>query len=467
MWRADGPVQLVVGRASLELHVPAAPHAGRSPAPADFRQALDHGPGEGGVDAQVLQALDSLISAALAHCGEGLRGRPLRVVVSARWLSAAMLPWSEALTRPAPAQVYACDQLRASGFDITPGDRVHIEDAPYRSVRLAVAYPARLLIGLQEAARRTGLVLQAVTGLPLVAAAYAQSVSRATTGFLALVDGAGVSFMRWDRGSYAPVGNEVALPPGAELAAELPKIWRRQVLRGALQGQDKAEVGVLDLADGRSGSDLSKLDGFRPLDLPVVGAGPMRSRLLRLAATSVSPSSSLTAVIRSGPTDRRLVLLAVAAGLLAAAAVFQATRVMLEVRTERAALANLSPSPPQIRRAPSSREGLARVASINTAIASLNMPISELLHALQPPPDIRVALLSLEAVPPTVVADAAGGDALLKLNAEAASESEMARYVMFVGSRRPFVEAYLTNHETHESDRTRPYRFTVEALWRP
>lgn len=467
MWRADGPVQLVIGRASLDLHVPAAPHAGRSPAPADFSRALDDNPGDGGVDAQVLQALDSLISSALAHCGEGLRGRPLRVVVSSRWLSAAMLPWSEALTRQIPAQVYASDQLRAAGFDVTPGDRVQIEDAPYRSVRLAVAYPARLLSGLQEAARRTGLVLQAVTGLPLVAVAYAQRVSRTTTGILALVDGAGVSFMRWDRESCVPIGNEVALPPGAELAAELPKIWRRHVLRGALQDQEKAEVCVLDLADSRPGSDVSALDGFRPLELPVVGPGVMRSKLLRLAGAGIPTSSSLTAVIRPGPADRRLVMLALAAGLLAVAAVFQATRVMLEVRTERSALASLSPAPPEIRRTPTSREGLARVASINTAIASLNMPIGELLNALQPPPDIRVALLSLEALPPTVVADASGGDTLLKLSAEAASESEMTRYVMFVGSRRPFVEAYLTNHETHESDRTRPYRFTVEALWRP
>jgi hypothetical protein len=53
----------------------------------------------------------------------------------------------------------------------------------------------------------------------------------------------------------------------------------------------------------------------------------------------------------------------------------------------------------------------------------------------------------------------------VKIVAEARTGSEMARYVAFVGQRKPFARAYLTRHEIVEAVAERTYRFTVEALW--
>ena len=100
---------------------------------------------------------------------------------------------------------------------------------------------------------------------------------------------------------------------------------------------------------------------------------------------------------------------------------------------------------------------------MSTAIRELNLPISAILHALQPPQDIRVAVLGLETT--NASSGAAGQPTSVKIMAEARTGADMARYVAFVAERKPFIAAYLTQHEINTSVPEQPYRFTVEALW--
>jgi hypothetical protein len=111
-----------------------------------------------------------------------------------------------------------------------------------------------------------------------------------------------------------------------------------------------------------------------------------------------------------------------------------------------------------------SRAEMAQVQAVNAAIRELNLPISSILRALEPPRDIRVAVLSVETAVDTSVGTSSKTSSV-KIFAEARSGAEMARYVSFVAERKPFTGAYLTRHEIDETSAERPYRFTVEAVW--
>jgi hypothetical protein len=119
----------------------------------------------------------------------------------------------------------------------------------------------------------------------------------------------------------------------------------------------------------------------------------------------------------------------------------------------------------QLRSAPAapaalSRDEQARVPAVNAAIREMNLPVSALLQALQPPRDIRVAVLGVD-----VLGASPGATTGIKITGEARTGAEMARYVAFVSSRKPFTGAYLTRHEIDDTTPERPYRFTVEAAW--
>ena len=108
-----------------------------------------------------------------------------------------------------------------------------------------------------------------------------------------------------------------------------------------------------------------------------------------------------------------------------------------------------------------SREELARVQAVNMAIHELNLPISSILRALEPPPGIRVAVLSMETTGSSSTAHASS----IKIVAEARTGEDMTRYIAFVAESKPFTGAYLTRHEIDQASVEQPYRFTVEASW--
>jgi hypothetical protein len=104
-----------------------------------------------------------------------------------------------------------------------------------------------------------------------------------------------------------------------------------------------------------------------------------------------------------------------------------------------------------------------QVLAANIAIRQLNLPAAQLLRALAPPKDIRVALLGID------LSDSANESAAakFKLNAETRSGEEMTRYIAFLADRKPFVQAYLVRHEVMQNMPERPWRFTLELTWQP
>jgi hypothetical protein len=159
-------------------------------------------------------------------------------------------------------------------------------------------------------------------------------------------------------------------------------------------------------------------------------------------------------------------LLAAVALAAVALAGWRASTSFVQLRDLGHEMAAPSVRPPASRQIARSADELARIAAINSAVISLNLPFAELLAALQPPRDIRVGLLGIDLLAQGSTAASVNTGTALKLNAEAASGAEMTRYVAFIADRRPFVAAYLVNHEVVAADPARPYRFTVEATWR-
>jgi hypothetical protein len=245
----------------------------------------------------------------------------------------------------------------------------------------------------------------------------------------------------------------------------LTVLWRRMCMRdpqlAELQKPDVLDLSVERLENlGGGAASESLLTAFQAR-LEVKGA----SRPLQLALLASGRRSVFDAVSTAPPTSLPRRLLVAAAVVLAAGSAFQAWRA--SEQTEQV-LRGLEASRSRDVKLPVSRgwsrDELPRVQAANAAIASLNLPISALMGAMTPPPDLRVAVLAIDITAPSNPAD--GGLAAVKIVAQAPTGQEMAMYTAFVADRKPFVSAYLLRHEIVESAAVeRPYRFTVEAAW--
>lgn len=98
-----------------------------------------------------------------------------------------------------------------------------------------------------------------------------------------------------------------------------------------------------------------------------------------------------------------------------------------------------------------------QVEAVNRAVLQLNLPWAPLLMAIEEQLNDEVALLSLEP-------DAARQ--VLRIQGEAKSSDAMLDFVKKLGKKELFQAVVLTRHEINESDRNKPYRFTLEAQWR-
>lgn len=97
-----------------------------------------------------------------------------------------------------------------------------------------------------------------------------------------------------------------------------------------------------------------------------------------------------------------------------------------------------------------------QIDAINRVTRQLNLPWQELFAAVESRLSDQVALLSLEP-------DAS--NRILRIQAEARSPDDMMDFVGSLEGENLFVSVNLTRHEINDSDRNRPYRFTLEAAW--
>lgn len=101
---------------------------------------------------------------------------------------------------------------------------------------------------------------------------------------------------------------------------------------------------------------------------------------------------------------------------------------------------------------------LKRLQAVNKAVSGLNLPVSRLLSALQPPKDIDVGILSLNL-------NAAEASQAIRVVAEAPTQEDMLRYIDFLKGRGPYVEARLKQHERSEGSSGVRYLFTLDVAW--
>jgi hypothetical protein len=117
------------------------------------------------------------------------------------------------------------------------------------------------------------------------------------------------------------------------------------------------------------------------------------------------------------------------------------------------------------RSAEQQRDLEAHAKVVAEAVRQLNLPVAKLFAALQPPKDIRVALLALDLNAKT----GSGGSSLLKITAEARTPQEMMAWVAFLDEQALFQSVYLVKHElaVSQGGGEPGWRFLLEAQWRP
>lgn len=443
MWQARQPVLWVVLGAQ-------AVHAGLR-GRAGWDGATGVSAVVGGPDtASVIQALESLALQAGAT-------PQAQVLVSDHWLGSASVPWSDALLSPARALREAAEHLQAAGHELGAGDSIRLDDAPRGRPRLALAYPAVLTDALGRWAAGLGVREMRVTSLGLhVAARVLGGAASPLPAVLAVLEPAHAgqepaSLVRLDA-AHRRVEQIVArrLAGRPSLAPVLARLgW----------ATDAAACTVLDAPPGW----LGWLAGSRParaqtLDLPLVRQPAMlpASPTYRLASSG-GGVPALQALV--------LALLVCGTGWLGG----QAHAHWRQIENSRAAQQAQDTASRQVA-APLTRDQSARLAAVNQAVAHLNIPLAGVLQAIQPPRDIRVSLLGLEA------SAAATGEALpstaatptLKVLAESPTAADMTRYVSYLTGRAPLTRAQLARHEVMVDGKAgSAYRFAVEVEWQP
>jgi len=461
-------LKLPIATDGAELYVGPRPR-GTASAPRGGEQLSSERPGDSCLpDAAMHRAVSEMASSFFAESAatpSHSSPRRLRVLVCDRWIALTTVPWSQPLVRTATQDRFLRSHLEAAGFETTVADTVRMdEEAAFGRPRIAVAYPALLMGMLADAAATLGAHLESVQPLEVAVARLARSRVGRSARALAILDRERLRFMDMAAGGLTAGQSLVELALLADRSSSIQALWRRQQLRDPALGE-RARLHALDLRGPASDATPPASSDVAFVEWPQ-GREAALSPAMR-AALVVDPGSSLNG--SKTPPKRSAAGWLVSAACLILAAILGAhahrlstAARTLELAVERQTRTPTLPTPPKW-----TREDLARIRAVNAAIREINLPIAPVLRALQPPRDIRVALLGI-VVEPAGAADrsADGANAALKLNAESASGAEMARYVGYLAERPPLVRAYLVNHVVDETDSAHPYRFTVEVAWR-
>lgn len=387
----------------------------------------------------------------------------IRVIVADSWLAVMGVPWSPAMDGAEGGNAYVRSLFSMAGHVVEVNDVVKLDDAPFGAPRLVVAFPHLLLGALDQLARDCKASLTSVLPWSVAAWALARRAGDNQLQALALLSRGLLLVMRAAVGDSrlgeVTVRRSISgqLPDGAALDA----VWRRLCLRET--HFSTVQKGLYVVLDDEAGKGIDVSQPFVRLDLPLDCNEGALSPALTLAAEAASSCSPLDARELGGQRATRgqwavlTGLVVLVSGLFFSVAENNQTLSLLMARLNAAA----ELQQPKMRAVNWSRDELIKVQAVNVAIRELNLPISALLQALEPPADIRVAVLAIEA---------AGGvsnsrDSSLRIQAEARSGDEMARYVGFLSNRKPFTGAYLTKHEIVDESVERSYRFTVEVSW--
>lgn len=390
----------------------------------------------------------------------GTSDMAVHVAVVEDWLSSETVPWSSAL-ETADTQVAVLAHMQQAGLDIQPDDTIRCEQAPWGGARWAVSYPAVLLQALAQCAQ--GLNGNLASVVPMASLAL-QQLERQLPGarLVAYTDAQGLNLVEVEDGRVLSV---LQRPMAISLSNDQPatatsviKVWRSIQLRSP-QLESIAELPLLSEA---ANLGMSSEKGLNLIAWSAVELGSTAPQVRALREFTALPHPLNAVPARRRTTTLQAILIAAAVALLALLA-WKAT-----VNTQTIWQMEKLTSTPSENTTPNLPSTLNKaqqdqVAAANAAIRQLNLPVAQLLSALQPPKDIRVALLGID------LSDGAGGSsaAKFKLNAETLSGEEMTRYVGFLTTRKPFFNAYLIRHEVMQNMPEMPWRFTLELTWQP
>lgn len=417
----------------------------------------------------------------------------LRAIISDHWLAAASVPWSNAQLTKKKARQDAWEHVNAAGYDVLHDERICLDDCAARQPRLALAYPTRILTALKGLARESGVRFIHASSLGVSVATRLRSMRpRPKIGALAIVEpgapelraatfvkldsacerieqivtrniraecgavwrGLEQAWMRLGWGGQGETGSQLAAC--AVIDANLAGVPLRAAAKSAdtvwlpvdwtVSQDDTNSVGWFEWLGAQLG------DAAEPLDVRLERSSKMASGF-RPARLGVPTRPWQVAAIAS---------VAAATVWLASEATEHHKRLVLVRAARAAALAPRTPAVP-----PPSPQTRERLLAVNRIIGHLNIPVEGVLRAIQPPADIQVGLIGLEAfASDTQRSDGTAGRPLLKVMAEAPSALDMTRYVSYLGGRRPLTRAELLKHElVKRGNSDSSYRFYVEIGW--
>lgn len=453
MWPASEVPCLLVRAESVTLLLAA---SGRQPAVLGhvaLRARMDIPPA-----LQLVEALrelgESLSSdSAIAAPLQG-RGRALQVLVSARWLPAQVLPWSNVLARASTARRYAADLLAAAGFEPTPADEIRVCEGGFRRPAVAVMYPRRLIEALEQLALRLGCGLSAI--VPLQSAVRACLRAEGLSA-IAVGDGRHGSILEIDGDPVMWMPGQMQTGPANEVAGSMAqRLAHRLLLRKPALSADR--VGVVDLdadvTEGWSGGTQREPGKTRS-----AAERPMlRDRIVAtcLGSQARSPIDLTFGTARMTRAQTLVAVLSISAATLSVVVASWARPA--EAQGPRLAGAR----PAAVELAATTPADRARIRSVNAAIRELNLPLDDLATSLSPPRDIRVGMVSLALAS----AQSADRRSTLLLTADARSAIDMTRYIAYLADRSAIQRPTLVSHQVMEGEPGQPYRFSVEMTWR-
>lgn len=381
----------------------------------------------------------------------------VRATVADCWLAQVEVPWGAMMTKSSSAQRFVRDNLSVAGFVIGMDDILRVGDGRFGAPRLAVAYPADLMAMLMHLAKQLNASLSSVLPLSVQVWRQTQSSAHLGTRVMAVQDETLLLFVRGNTElTDVKVKPSNVWGSGDSIAAVCEQ-WQRMQLRD-IELSTVNSLWVLSLMDG---SSPHWIQGLVAISLPEQTTGLRVSSRLHLAHLAMKQTSVLDAC---EPHPKLSVLGRVAFCLMLIITITLIMYASYVAKQSNELLREVAVSRPVIRPVSQSllwsTDELHRVSATNAAIRQLNLPITDLFQTLAAPQDIATAVLKIE-----VIAGDGGQRTAVKITAEAATAKDMARYVESVAKRKPFTETYLTQHEVLSSIPSRPYRFSMEAVW--
>jgi hypothetical protein len=401
----------------------------------------------------------------------------LHAIVSEHWLSCASIPWLGA-ARMNNFSAWVHSFFAAAGHENTQDEILRLDDSPWHTSRLAVAYPRALIdaisaYGVAIGARAThisGLAATAWTSLPV-------STRRNASAMLVVEpflkdDGSrnfGIFLRPQPDGRHVEQVVARAWPASPEEDAEG---FANCLHRLNWPCDEQGPCVLLDLRHPirqtawpawvrRTGLPQPSSASSGQFVLESIFGGVDRLHFFASALGVYLPHRKWISLKAAFATV--LFVGCVGVGWMAS----MQWRSLHEVRTTLLQIQHAGTN-----KAPSyipGKEGLRKIESVNAAVRGLNFPPTDLVRALQPPSDINVGLLNVELVgSQSTDSGAVSGSTKIsmKVHAESPTARDMALYVAFLAERRSLGQVSLMRHEIREGQgREKYYRYDVEVAW--